>query len=185
MARAASATATSRRYSRRSSASRRCAATSSHSLSSFPYLEASLRQAASVEDLTHRPWPPPARGWTMGQSWEDLLFAHWRLPADILRQRIPEGLEIDEFDGSAWIGVTPFRLTNLRFRGLLPLPLASSFIELNVRTYVTANNKPGIWFFSLDASSGVAVEMARRTYRLPYFRARMTAQRQGDELAYE
>jgi uncharacterized protein YqjF (DUF2071 family) len=81
--------------------------------------------------------------------------------------------------------VTPFRLTNLRFRGLLPLPLASSFLELNVRTYVTANDKPGIWFFSLDAASAIAVEMARRTYRLPYFRARMSAEQRGDETVYE
>jgi uncharacterized protein len=154
-------------------------------LSSLPYVDASLRQAASLEDLSHRPWPPPTRAWTMGQTWEDLLFAHWRLPAEVLRQRIPEGLELDEYDGSAWIGVTPFRLTNLRFRGLLPLPLASSFLELNVRTYVTANGKPGIWFFSLDAASAVAVEMARRTYRLPYFRARMSAERRGDEIVYE
>src|SRR5207249_2250144 len=67
----------------------------------------------------------------------------------------------------------------------LPLPLASSFLELNVRTYVTTSGKPGIWFFSLDAASAVAVEMARRTYRLPYFRARMSAERRGDEVVYE
>src|SRR5207253_705966 len=102
----------------------------------IPYLDAPLRQAASLEHLSHRPWPPPTRSWTMGQTWEDLLFAHWRMPAEVLRTRIPEQLELDEFDGSAWIGVTPFRLTNLRFRGLLPLPVASSFPELNVRTYV-------------------------------------------------
>ena len=121
----------------------------------------------------------------MGQTWDDLLFAHWRFPAEVLRPRIPAGLELDEFDGSAWIGVTPFRLTNLRFRGLLPLPVASSFPELNVRTYVTAEGKPGIWFFSLDAASAVAVEAARRTYRLPYFRARMSVTRRGEEIVYE
>jgi uncharacterized protein YqjF (DUF2071 family) len=154
-------------------------------LSSIPYVDASLRQAAALENLSHRPWPPPARGWTMGQTWEDLLFAHWRIPTSVLRPRVPAGLELDEFEGSAWLGVTPFRLTNLRFRGLLPLPVASSFLELNVRTYVTAQDKPGIWFFSLDAASAVAVEAARRTYRLPYFRARMNAHRRGEEIAYE
>ncbi|HET8528972.1 MAG TPA: DUF2071 domain-containing protein [Gaiellaceae bacterium] len=148
-------------------------------------LDAALRQARSVEHLDHRPWPLPARGWTMGQTWEDLLFAHWRVPAEVLRRHVPPGLEVDEFDGTAWVGVTPFRLTALRGRGLLPLPYVSEFLELNVRTYVTAQEKPGIWFFSLDASSRLAVEAARRTYKLPYFHARMSATRGADWIAYE
>ena len=148
-------------------------------------LDAATRQHRSLEHLEHRPWPAPTRGWIMGQTWEELLFAHWRVPADVVREHVPPGLEVDEFDGSAWVGVTPFRLTGLRGRGLLPLPYVSSFLELNVRTYVTADEKPGIWFFSLDASSRVAVEAARRTYRLPYFHARMSATKRGEWLDYE
>jgi uncharacterized protein YqjF (DUF2071 family) len=120
----------------------------------------------------------------MGQTWEDLLFAHWRVDPELLRPRIPQGLELDVFDGAAWIGVVPFRLTGLRLRGLLPFP-GSSFLELNVRTCVAAQDKPGLWFFSLDASSRVAVELARRTYRLPYFHARMSATRRGESIVYE
>jgi uncharacterized protein len=108
----------------------------------------------------------------MGQSWENLLFAHWRVDADALRRIVPEALRLQTHDGSAWLGITPFRVAGLRLRGTLPLPGASSFLELNVRTYVTAGGKPGIWFFSLDASSRLAVEAARRTYRLPYRQAR-------------
>jgi uncharacterized protein YqjF (DUF2071 family) len=148
-------------------------------------LDAALRQARSLDRLEHRPWPVPARGWTMGQTWEDLLFAHWRVPADEVRAHVPAGLEVDEHDGSAWLGITPFRLTGLRARGTLPLPAVSQFLELNVRTYVTTDEKPGIWFFSLDASSRLAVEAARRTYRLPYFHARMSATRRGEWTAYE
>jgi uncharacterized protein YqjF (DUF2071 family) len=148
-------------------------------------LDAALRQARSLETLGHRPWPVPARGWTMGQTWEDLLFAHWRVPVEQLRPHVPPGLEVEEFDGSGWVGITPFRLTGLRGRGLLPIPYVSEFLELNVRTYVTAEEKPGIWFFSLDASSRLAVEAARRTYRLPYFHARMSASRSGEWIAYE
>jgi uncharacterized protein YqjF (DUF2071 family) len=70
-------------------------------------------------------------------------------------------------------------------RGMLPLPGLNSFLELNVRTYVTIDDKPGIWFFSLDASSQLAVEAARRMYKLPYFRARMSMQRRGDAIDYE
>src|SRR4051812_7168863 len=121
----------------------------------------------------------------MGQTWDDLLFSHYRIPVEQLRPLVPDGLEIEEHSGTAWLGVTPFVVTGLRARGLLPLPFASSFRELNVRTYVTRDGKPGIWFFSLDASSQVAVEAARRLYRLPYFRADISVRRRGDELLYD
>jgi uncharacterized protein YqjF (DUF2071 family) len=111
----------------------------------------------------------------MAQTWEELLFAHWPLPVAELRGHVPPELELDTFDGVAYLGITPFRITNLRLRGLLPVPVISAFIELNCRTYVShGGEKPGIWFFSLDASSRLAVEAARRVYRLPYFQARMT-----------
>lgn len=121
----------------------------------------------------------------MGQTWEDLLFVHWRMPAADLRTLVPPSVEIEEHDGSAWLGITPFRVTALRLRGLLPLPGISSFLELNVRTYVSDGEKPGIWFFSLDAASRVAVEAARAGYKLPYFPARMRSARVGDWIAYE
>lgn len=121
----------------------------------------------------------------MAQTWDDLAFLHWRVPEDALRALVPAGLDLDTFDGSAWLAVTPFRISHLRGRGLLPVPLLSSFLEVNVRTYVTADDKPGIWFFSLDAESPVAVEAARRVYKLPYFRARMSAAPRGDGVAYE
>jgi uncharacterized protein YqjF (DUF2071 family) len=141
---------------------------------------AAVRQARSLDRVEHRPWPPPERRWAMGQSWEDLLFAHWRVPAEEVRRHVPDELEVELHDGSAWLGITPYRLTGLRARGALPLPQLSSFLELNVRTYVrAADEKPGIWFFSLDATSRVAVRAARRTYRLPSFHARMTLEPAG------
>jgi uncharacterized protein len=127
-----------------------------------------IAQARSLREVDHRPWPLPSRGWLMGQTWERLLFAHWRVAHDVLRQQVPQRLELEEFDGSAWLGITPFRVVGLRLRGLPPLPLASSFHELNCRTYVRHGDRSGIWFFSLDASSRAAVEVARRTYKLPY-----------------
>ena len=115
----------------------------------------------------------------MGQTWEDLLFAHYRVPVAQLCEHVPGGLEVQEHSGSAWLGVTPFAVTGLRARGLPPLPFVSSFLELNVRTYVTRDGKPGIWFFSLDASSEAAVLAARALYRLPYFRARIRMERRA------
>jgi uncharacterized protein YqjF (DUF2071 family) len=144
----------------------------------FDELRAAGRQARSLRRVDHRPWPLPSGRWTMGQTWQDLLFAHWRVPLEEVRRHVPRELEVELHDGSAWLGITPFRLTGLRTRGLLPVPGVSSFRELNVRTYVrTADEKPGIWFFSLDASSRVAVQAARRTYRLPYFHARIAFDR--------
>jgi uncharacterized protein YqjF (DUF2071 family) len=103
-----------------------------------------------------------------------LLFAHWVVPLEALRTHLPPELEVDTFGGDAYLGITPFRVSGLRLRGLPPLPVVSSFLEVNCRTYVShGGEKPGIWFFSLDASSRLAVEGARRLYKLPYFRAAM------------
>ena len=148
-------------------------------------LNAPSRQSSSLEETAHRPWPLPERPWVMGQTWDDLLFAHWRAPADALRTLLPAGLELDLFEDEAWIGITPFAVTGLRARGLPPVPFVSSFLELNTRTYVSARGKPGIWFFSLDASSELAVEGARRGYKLPYFRATMRADWRQEWLSYE
>jgi len=147
--------------------------------------DAPVRQASTLEEVEHRPWPVPDRSWVMGQTWDDLLFIHYRIPVEQLRALVPEGLEVEQHAGSGWLGVTPFVVTGLRARGLLPLPFASSFRELNVRTYVTRDGKPGIWFFSLDASSQLAVEAARRLYRLPYFRADIVVRRRGTEILYD
>lgn len=121
----------------------------------------------------HRPWPVPDRPWLITQSWHNLLFAHWPLDPDILRARLPPGLPLDVFDGRAWIGVIPFHMTNVGPRGALSLPGLSAFAELNVRTYVTVDDKPGVYFFSLDAASTLAVIGARTVFGLPYYRAEM------------
>ena len=109
----------------------------------------------------------------MVQRWHDLLFAHWRCPFGELRRLIPAPLEIDTFDGTPWIGVIPFYMSGVRMRGMPPLPTAHAFEELNVRTYVTLDGRPGVWFFSLDCASMLAVIGARLGIHLPYFRAAM------------
>ena len=137
-----------------------------------------------MRETAHRPWPVPPRSWVQGQTWENLLFAHWRVEREQLEAIVPPQLPVDEFDGSAWLGITPFRVSGFRIRGLLPVPRLSSFLELNVRTYVTLEDKPGIFFFSLDCESPLAVEAARRLYRLPYYHARMSAIRRGETIDY-
>lgn len=126
-----------------------------------------------LEQTEHRPWPLPARRWALRMTWHDLLFAHWPVSATELRPLIPSALELDTFDGTAWVGVIPFRMSGVTPQWIPPLPWLSAFPELNVRTYVQAEGKPGVWFFSLDAANLVAVGVARAWYHLPYFRARM------------
>jgi hypothetical protein len=120
----------------------------------------------------------------MAQVWHDLLFAHWPVHAELLRPRLPAGVELDLFDGQAWLGVVPFRMTGVRARFLPPLPGLSAFPELNVRTYAMAGGRPGVLFLSLDARSAVAVAAARRFFHLPYYRAEMTCRSEGDTVIY-
>jgi uncharacterized protein len=139
------------------------------------------RQAATLTETAHRPWPLPDRSWLMGQTWDNLLFAHWPLHPDVLRRVMPPQLEPDTYDGSAWLGVTPFLVRGWRLRGTLPWAFIGHFLETNVRTYTTVDAKPGIFFLSLDAASRLAVAGARRSYRLPYFRAQMSCSRAPDD----
>lgn len=121
----------------------------------------------------------------MGQTWKDLLFAHYRVDENELRKVLPPQVPLDTFDGSAWIGVTPFMVTGLRARLAPPLPGTSRFAEINVRTYATFDGKPGIWFLSLDAANRLAVAAARRVYRLPYFHSRFDVERKSsNEVRY-
>lgn len=120
----------------------------------------------------------------MHQNWGKLLFMHWRIDEKLLRPLIPESLAIDSFDGSAWIGVIPFTMWGIRASFLPPIPGTSAFHELNVRTYVTLNGFPGVWFFSLDAASRLAVWGARKFYYLPYFNAQMSLEQTDSSIHY-
>lgn len=119
-------------------------------------------------------------GWPiMYQSWGNLLFMHWPVPAHSLRPLIPDPLVIDTFDGVAWIGVTPFTMWGIRPVLLPTVPFLSESHELNVRTYVHLDGVPGVWFFSLDANNPLAVWGARLAFHLPYFTARMSIERRN------
>ena len=120
----------------------------------------------------------------MRQSWCDLLFAHWPVPAERLRPLVPARLEIQQHDGTSWVGVVPFRMEGVMLRPLPDLPGVSAFPELNLRLYVQLDGKPGVWFVSLDAASRVAVRAARRVFHLPYFEADMDAREAAGRIVY-
>lgn len=145
-------------------------------MSDFPY--------RILEITGHRPWPMPERPWIMTQSWHDLLFAHWAVDARALRELLPATLPLDLYEGQAWLGIVPFRMTNVSPRGVPAMPFVSAFPELNVRTYVTLDGRPGVYFFSLDAASAIAVAAARALFGLPYYRATMKVEQAEDWVRY-
>jgi uncharacterized protein YqjF (DUF2071 family) len=118
-------------------------------------------------------------------GWRDLAFLHWPVTQDILRPLIPASLEIDTYDGHAWIGVVPFRMEGVRLRGAPPVPTTHAFPEINVRTYVRGGGRAGVWFFSLDATSRLAVRGARFLYNLPYFDAEITVSSNAGAIHYD
>lgn len=137
-----------------------------------------------IEQIEHRPYPLPGGFWVMRQVWNNLLFAHWPVPLEVMRPLVPSRLELDTYDGQAWIGVVPFYMSGVQVRGFFPVPTTSNFAELNVRTYVKVGDRPGVFFFSLDAASPLAVATARQWFHLPYFNARMSCLVQDEEVRY-
>jgi len=120
----------------------------------------------------------------MVQRWHDLLFAHWEVSVEQIRRLVPEALELDLFNGKAYLAVTPFHMSGIRARWLPPLPGLSRFPELNVRTYVRCQGIPGVWFFSLDAANLPAVLSARLGYALPYFHAEISVKPIAEKFEY-
>jgi len=139
-----------------------------------------------LDTVAHRPYPLPTGAWRMTQRWNDLLFAHWPIPADVMAHLLPPGLEVDLFDNYAWAGVVPFWMDRVRVRAMdqrtIAIPTTTSFCELNLRTYVRsrATGLSGVYFFSLDAESALAVLGARIVFHLPYFLANMRLDRESE-----
>ncbi len=143
-----------------------------------------------LDTTAHRPYPLPGRTWRLGQHWHDLLFAHWPIPAAQMQALLPPGLACDTFEGFAWAGVIPFWMDEVRTRSLgthaFSVPAATHFPELNLRTYVRSrvSGLSGVFFFSLDCASPLAVLGARTLFHLPYFPAAMSRTRTGDSTLY-
>ena len=118
--------------------------------------------------MSEREWRP-----ALSMRWKHLLFVHWRVPVASLRPLIPEPLQIDTYDGAAWVGFVPFVMESVRPVWLPPIPKLFDFPEANVRTYVRYGEQRGVWFFSLDAAHRLGVWVARRLWKLPYHYAHM------------
>jgi uncharacterized protein len=138
-----------------------------------------------IEHHSNRQYPPPASPWVMAMRWDDLLFMHWPVEASALRPFVPPALEIEIFEGAAWLAVAPFLMRGTRGRFTPAAPGISRFPELNVRTYVrSASGRPGVWFFSLDAARALAVRVARAGFHLAYMNASMRYRSEGGRIRY-
>jgi uncharacterized protein YqjF (DUF2071 family) len=118
----------------------------------------------------------------MRQQWLDLAYVHWRYDPAVVQALLPDGLEVDTFDGSAWVGLIPFSMRGIGLPHGPAVPYLGSFAEVNVRTYVRCKDAPGVWFFSLDVDRFIPAAVARLTYRLPYCWGRTSHERVGDTL---
>ena len=118
------------------------------------------------------------------QRWSDLTFLHWRVDREKLQALLPPPLEVDCYEGDAWLGLVPFQMSRVRFRNIPALPWVSKFPETNLRTYVLFGNVPGVWFFSLEASRLLAVLIGRKRWNMNYFWARMSLLRTSDGIEY-
>jgi uncharacterized protein len=133
--------------------------------------------------LSDAEWcPNPVRTAVMRQEWLDLAYVHWRYDPAVVQALLPAGLEVDTFDGSAWVGLIPFSMRGIGLPHGPAVPYLGSFAEVNVRTYVRRDNRPGVWFFSLDVDRFIPAAVARLTYRLPYCWGRTSHERTGDTL---
>lgn len=139
---------------------------------------------AILQATNHRLTPLPTGPWIMTQIWHELLFAHWPVAPDVLRPLVPDVLPLDTFDGQCWVGIVPFHMSNVHPRGSPSVYGLSQFPELNVRTYVSLHDRPGVYFFSLDAANAIAVFLAQKLFFLPYFTAHMSSQRVQDTIYY-
>jgi uncharacterized protein YqjF (DUF2071 family) len=138
----------------------------------------------ALRRIDHRPWALPQRPWSWRQSWCDLLFAHWPIPAETLRPLVPTSLAVQEFEGTSWLGVVPFQMRGVMRRPLPDLPWISEFPEVNLRLYVEHGGKPGVFFLSLDAANPLAVWAGRTLFHLPYARAKMSVDIAPDGVRY-
>ena len=137
-----------------------------------------------MDQSSDRSWPLPSRTHAMRMRWHDLLFAHWPVDPQTVNRLLP-GIRCETFDGQAWLGVVPFRMSDVAPRFVPAIPSLSAFPELNVRTYVNLDGKPGVWFFSLDSPNRIANRIARTFFHLPYMDASIQIQKTGNHHHYQ
>ena len=121
-----------------------------------------------LADTSNRQYPLPEKKWKYFQEWHNTLFCHWKIAPHLLQDYIPDDLELDVLDGSAWVSLAAFEVKNMRLRNLPPFPYVSHFHEINIRTYVIKDGIPGIYLFSIETDKLIEVLFTRLLIGLPY-----------------
>jgi uncharacterized protein len=148
-------------------------------------MEKDMNLNKDLWDDSHRQWPLPNLPWTMKQTWKDLMFVHYPVKSEILQKLVPDVLPLDTFNGVGWVGIVPFHMTGVRLRGVPAMPGTSQFPQVNVRTYITLDDKPGVFFLSLDAANWLAAKIAKTFYHIPYNYADVKVQQNGTFMDFE
>ncbi|MBW8348799.1 DUF2071 domain-containing protein [Bacillus sp. IITD106] len=138
-----------------------------------------------LQKTEHRPYPLPSKYWIMRQKWRDVLFMHLPIKPEKLQPYIPSAIEIDTFDGYAWLGVVVFKIDGIYPRGFPPVSIRPAFPEINLRTYVRCNDKPGIYFLSLDVDDWTSYTLAKRWLHVPYHPAKISIQKKKQSYQFE
>ncbi len=116
----------------------------------------------------HRPWEMPTGNWKFYQEWNNAIFLHWQVELTELEKVVPKELEIDLFEGKPWVSVVAFTMEKIRPKNLPSFPPISDFDEINIRTYVKSNNKPGVYFLSIEGGKKLSCIVAKGMSELPY-----------------
>lgn len=137
-----------------------------------------------LKNSAHRAWPLPDRKWSYYQEWNNALFLHWKVPAELVRQFLPGELILDTFNGEAWISLVAFTMEKIRPKNLPAFSPISNFHEINLRTYILHNNKPGVYFLNIEAEKSLSALISRTLSGLPYQKARMKRMKLEDHETY-
>ena len=135
--------------------------------------------AELLQQTTHRPWELPTTGWSYYQEWNNALFFHWEVPLELLQSLVPSDLEVDLYEGKAYISLVPFTMQKIRPKYLPSLAFVSDFHEINLRTYVTYQGKPGVFFISIEAEKSLSAFLSRMLSGLPYKKSTMVRTPKG------
>ena len=137
-----------------------------------------------LQTVSHRKWPLPIKSWSYYQEWNKALFLHWRVPADTLQQLLPSGLTLDTFENEAWISIVAFTMEKIRPKNLPSFSPVSHFHEINIRTYVIHNGKPGVYFLNIEAEKQLSAVISKMLSGLPYEKAKMKRNHQNEIQTY-
>lgn len=143
-----------------------------------------MKAKGIIEEVAHRPWDLPQGKWRYYQEWNRSLFLHWKMPTHIIQPLIPGGLTLDRFDQEAWVSLVAFTMEKIRPRGLPAVPVISNFHELNLRTYVTKDGKPGVFFLHISAQKAFSAWLAKKLSGLPYQKAEIGEKQYGASKTY-